>query len=300
MRRVLFTGALVFAFRAAAQDLGRDAYNPGQLGPNALPPPANEPAWVAPSPQIEWGVAVQRTQSVFGADDASLTMPFRVEVPFLGRASVLVEGQPFEWWLASVETRAAWQPSTWNGFSKADIRIGGKFLIFNGGLQWPSVSLRALVKTTTGKDFFDHRFINAPGYLFDLLFSHRFVLPRGWSIDAVFNGGFLAWQQGAFGQNDAPSFSLGVRAGRPEFHLIVEARTYWGYQHFDKPWLLSIRIELPLSRWLTVYVGANLGLRDPAYFDARTGLRFGLPVEPRRKSDLHEGQMNPFIAPLES
>ncbi len=282
-----------------AQEFGRDAYNPGLLGPNALPPQANEAAWIPPSPQIALGVALQRTESVLGADDASLILPFRVEVPFARRAALLVEGQPFEWWLASAETREVWQPSTWNGLSKADIRIGAKFLLFNGARRWPSVGLRALTKTTTGKDFFDHRFINAPGYLFDLLVSQRFGLPRNWAIDAIGNAGFLAWQQGAFGQNDAPSLSLGVRAVRPEFTLSLEGRAYWGYQNFDKPLLVSLRVELPFSQWFSAYLSMNSGLRDPVYLDVRTGLRFGLPVEPTERGDLDSSAQSPFFAPSE-
>lgn len=286
---------MLMASPALGQDFGRDAYNPGLLGPNALPPYTNEPAWIAASPQVSLGIAVQRTESVLGADDASLILPFRVEVPFFGRASLIIEGQPFEWWLASAETREKWQPSTWNGVSKADIRIGAKFLVFNGARRWPSATLRAMTKTTTGKSFFDHRFINAPGYLFDLLISHRFVLPRQWAIDVIFNGGFLAWQQGAFGQNDAPSFSLGARGVRPEFTLTTELRTYWGYQNYDKPLLLALRIDVPISRWLTAYIGVNLGLRDPVYLDGRIGVTFGLPVAPPQRGDLDDGAPNPFV-----
>jgi hypothetical protein len=285
----------VISAAASAQGSDRNAYNPGFLGPNALPPPLVETAWIAPSPQISLGVAMQRTQSVLGADDASLVLPFRLEVPFLGRASLLFEGQPFEWWLASAQTRNSWQPSTWNGLSKADIRIGAKFLLFNGARTHPSVGLRALTKTTTGKDFFDHRFINAPGYLFDVLASHRFALPREWAIDAHASLGFLAWQQGAHGQNDAPAATVSVRLVRPEFTVGIEARGYRGYQLGDKPVLLTLPIEVTLSRWFTVYQSANAGLNDPRYFDLRTGIRVGLPVRPAAVGDLSPSQPSPYV-----
>ncbi len=287
-RAALIGVVLLQVATAHAEPEEAHAYNPGQLGPNALPPQPGEPAWIPLTPQLTVAVAMQRTQSVLGADDASLTIPFRVEVPFAGRASLIVEGQPFEWWLASDATRSVWQPSSWNGLSQADIRIGGKFLVFNGAGRWPSVAIRALTKTTTGKSFFDHRFINAPAYLFDALFSHRFTLPALWFVDLWLNVGFFAWQQGPYGQNDAESFSATVRAGRPELTVLLEGRGYFGWQKWDKPVQLQLSIDVPLGS-ITGFISATAGLRDPAFFDVRVGIRLGEALRPTRRGDLDEG-----------
>lgn len=297
MRRAPFIAALmttlVLARPASAQPEPRDAYNPGWLGPNALPPQPLEAAWIPASVQVALGLATQWAAPVPGAGGVSLTMPFRVEVPFAGRASLVVEGQPFEWWSVSAATHERWGLTATQGLTKGDLRFGGKFLLFDGGRRFPSLTFRALTKTTTGKGLGDRRFTNAPGYLLDAVASHRFEWARGFCLELHAALGFFAWQQGAFGQNDALSGALGVRAGWHVVALQLELRGHRGWQAFARPTQLAATFEARASTRLAVGLVATAGLNDPRALELKLVLRFGRAVLPPERDDVHRLSATP-------
>lgn len=248
--------------------------NPGTMGPNALPPERGEPAWIDRGWSAELGVATQSSVGPGGELDFSATFPFRVEYAFGTRASLFVEGTPVEAWLASVTTEQLWGLPDYAGLTKGDVRIGGKFLLWGGNQVFPAVGLRALTKTTTGKGVEDRRFINAPGYLFDLLISKRFQLSGELALEAWTDIGFLAWQQGSYGQNDAPAYSGTLKlAWASGVALRAELRGYSGWEGDDRPWVIATEAELPVREGLSVVLAVSHSFRDPVSTDVRAGIR---------------------------
>jgi len=254
--------------------------NPGTLGPNALQPHRAGTPFVDDLWAVELGFAAQRQDTGATSRDYSMTIPFRVEASFAGRALLFVEGSPFEAWFISPRTEREWLPTRWSGVTKADVRIGSKFLVWRGNRYFPAFAIRAIVKTTTGKGSEDHRFINAPGYLFDLVFGKRFAL-QGHSLEANVAAGFLAWQQAGLGQNDAPHLAALFKWTVPSgLAFRFEPRAYWGWQVNDKPWMLAAGLDVPLRPGLVFTVDAVRGMRHPIFWDARVGLRFFFVNEP--------------------
>lgn len=272
--------------------------NPGTMGPNALPPATCESPWIGDGWVAEVGLGLQNALGPPAIADSnvvtmgqrsydqSATLPFHAEYRFARRAALMVEGTPTEVWLLSGVTQEAWSTPNPYGISKGDIRIGGKFLVFEGRSFLPAFAIRAWTKTTTGKSVQDHRFINSPGYQFDALFGGHLPIRPGFALELWAAAGFLAWQQAQFGQNDAVAWSATLSAlWDTGTALRLQYQGYRGWVRDDQPHSAGLVLELPLARPegalppVTALVGATQSFRDPVYTGFRIGLRVGAVAE---------------------
>lgn len=298
-RAALMTVSLLVARIA----LGQNYFNPGTMGPNALPPLRCESPWVGEGWVAELGLAGQiSAPPLRGPDDPlllelgsgpstnqSFTVPFHAEYRIVRRAALMVEGSPVELWLVSAGTQQKWGTPNAYGLAKADLRIGGKFLFFEGRGWLPAITFRAWTKTTTGKSAADHRFIDAPGYQFDLILGEHFDVTPSFALELWAAGGFLAWQQKQYGQNDAPAWSVmvsGLWAGGTALRLHYEG--YRGWQKDDKPQAFGLQLELPVKQEgdsqpaVSAFAGITYSFLDPEYGSLNIGIRVGSVAQGRR------------------
>jgi hypothetical protein len=264
----LLAACLVLTFVGEAHAQENDL-NPGQMGANALPPQPGEGPWVEDAWSVLLSAAAQQAWPG-DARDHSLTFPFRVDYAFAQRVSLFVEGSPVEAWTRTLPRS--------QGVTKGDLRVGARFLFYEGDEWLPGIALRAVTKTTTGKGVEDRRFINAPGYLFDLIAGKRFKVSESLQLEGWLAAGFFAWQQAGFGQNDAFSWSATALAHLPSGSLRLEARGYQGWQTHDKPLVLSAGVELPLFGQNSFLATLNYGVRDPVLMEVRVGVRLAPPA----------------------
>jgi hypothetical protein len=208
-----------------------------------------------------------------GASDYSLIAPFRLSWPFARRVAFILEGTPAEFWSVSPPTQEAWSTTLTQGLINGDVRIGARFLLYEGAELLPGLALRVLTKTTSGKDPRNRRFLDAPGYLFDLVAGERWRLSPALELEAWLCLGFLAWQQAGYGQNDALSWSATSLAHLPWGTLLLEARGYQGWQRYDRPLVLMAGLELPLDPHLHLLTSLQRTFRDPQGVELRTSLR---------------------------
>lgn len=272
-------GLLALAALPALADgppTGRDI-NPGLLGLNALPAYELETPWVGDRWSVSLGLAGQVSSPLRGTTDVSTVTPFRLEYPFARRVSLEVFGAPFEVYSYSAPTVAAWAPSHANGVTRADVSIGTRVAIFNGSGWFPAVGLRVLLKTATGEDLANRRFLDAPAYQFDLLVAEKFPLRRG-ALEAAVAVGFFCWQQGAAGQNDAFAWALRGSWQDGRFAARTELRSYRGWQRGDAPVVLAVSADFQALPWLQLYAGTSWTVVDPAGWDLRAGFRVSGPV----------------------
>lgn len=273
--RICATAALWLASPAAAQ---QSKIVPGLMGPNALPTIPVEDAEI-PS-QVTTEVAAATHFTGRGTADRAYAPQFQVVVPFLGSAALEVLGTPLEVWSVSPSTRDRFGGHSLSGVSKGDIDFGARFNFFGESARRPSFTLRLLTKSTTGKDLFERRFTDAPGYAVELLASKTLATSGGRvrRVRVLAKLGFLSWSQEQGLQDDAINYGFAVdtRFARGT-ELRVELRGYQGYQVHDKPMLASLRVLQPLGSRLAVFTGLNRGLRaDAPEWELRGGLRLGL------------------------
>lgn len=265
----------LLATGAGAEPMGRDI-NPGVLGANALPTLWSESPWVADEWRVQLGWAGQLSTPEGGGLDRSMLVPFRLEVGLFGRVAFAIDGSPFELWQYAPETVAAWQPSREAGITRADVRLATKVLLWHEAGALPATALRVVLKTATGEDLWNRRFLDAPAYQFDLLTAWHALLGRT-RLEAWAAVGFLAWQQGAIGQNDAFTWAATGLARWPHLSLRVELRGYAGWLRNDKPITLAAAAELELTPMVDLVFGASRTFRDPQALELSAALRVRLP-----------------------
>jgi len=249
--------------------------NPGTMGPNALFVYSIESPWIPAYTRFQIGAGVQ-----FSLPRDFATEPIlHVDVPLFNRAVLFVDYMPIEFWRVSVDTQKNWQLSHTQGLQTADLRFGGKYLIYNGKEQYPSLAIQFLTKTTTGKGYLNRRFTNAPAYQIDVVIGYPKIYRQIHRFEFLCALGFLAWQQGANGQNDAPTWMLGITwQYNKKTTLRLDSRGYVGWQQHDKPVLIAASLNLHLVSILALQINLNMGIQDAALLDARLALEFRLPL----------------------
>lgn len=276
--RWLLSSALLLGLSVlfASPAHGADTWvNPGTMGPNALPSYPGDGPWTDARTQIRVAMAGQITHRY----DYSAVPTFRVEAPFGSWVTLISEGSPVEFWSVSRQTIRDWNLDSDSGISKGDLRFGAKVLLFDGKSRWPSLALRQITKTTTGKNYRNRRFTNAPAYWLDGLVGHRLSLKSAGELELWAVLGFFAWQQGADGQNDALTWSATANY-KPSFggYLRTEVRGYVGWQKHSTPVVLSMAVEWPLTHYMGVWGATNFGILDAPTLDTHLGVSFYLPA----------------------
>ncbi len=229
----------------AAPPEGR-SINPGVLGANALPTLPSEAPWIDDAVVLQLGWSGQLSTPAGGGLDQSMLVPFRAGLGLVERVQFWAEGSPFELWQYSPETNGAWTPKRSKGITRADVRLATKVLLFpEAGLR-PATAVRVTLKTATGEDLSTRRFLDAPAYQLDAIAGWHWLLGTI-RLEAWATVGFLAWQQGAIGQNDAFAYAATVQAKWPFVSVRLELRGYAGWIHDDKPVTVAAQGELLIS-----------------------------------------------------
>jgi len=126
------------------------------------------------------------------------------------------------------------------GFSFGDIYIGTYIQILKDHEKYPDVLMTINLKTASGTNLSAARFIDAPGYFFDLSCGKdiKFDHPFFKSLKPYTMLGFYVWQFAIDGrhQNDAFLFGLGLDLQIADFILTNSYGGYVGYiGNGDKP-----------------------------------------------------------------
>lgn len=259
-------GVLVVSTVAGAEPLDGRAINPGVLGANALPTLPAEAPWVDDALTLQLGWSGQLSTPPGGGVDQSMLVPFRVSIGLFERVQFSADGSPFELWRYSPETNAAWAPKRSKGITRADVRLATKVLLFSESGLRPATAARVTLKTATGEDLFTRRFLDAPAYQLDAIAAWHWLLGTT-RLEAWATVGFLAWQQGAIGQNDAFAYAATVEARWPFVSARLEVRGYAGWIHDDKPVTLAGQAEVRLTPALSLVVSAARTFQDPPTLD---------------------------------
>lgn len=265
---------------AGARD---SAFNPGLMGPNAVPTIPGDSPWPGTHVRSGIGVAVQRAWTLAGGPDLSLTVPLYLSVPIGSRVALLADGAALEASWVSPGSASGWGLTQADNVVQADTRLGAKFLLV-ADPDWPAVALRLVVKTTTGKGRPLRRFLDAPGYQIDLPFAKQWRLPRRVTLELGGAIGFFAWQQPDYAQNDAYTYFARAALTGPRWQAGLELRGFVGWQRHDRPITVELFASLALHRLFAVTLSALANLQDPAMQQVALGLRTALP--------------SPFVAPV--
>lgn len=145
----------------------------------------------------------------------------------------------------------------------------------------PSAVTRIGIKTASGGDFENKRFIDAPGYFLDLTVTEKINWVDKWakSLSVAGSVGFYCWQTGRAEQNDA--YMYGIRADFEArfLQLLAEWGGYTGWQNNgDCPMVIKARLGVPCRLGFEPYVAYQYGIRDWQYHELRIGLKYAIDI----------------------
>ena len=167
-------------------------------------------------------------------------------------------------------------------FTKQSTTSNYKLSTINSKLQYiPSAVARIGIKTASGGDFENRRFIDAPGYFLDLTLAENIEFENSWarSVSIVGAIGFYCWQTGRAEQNDAYMYGLRAEFEARYLRLLAEWSGYSGWQNNgDCPMVIKTKLGVPCPLGFEPYVTYQYGIRDWGYHEVRIGVRYSIDV----------------------
>jgi hypothetical protein len=145
----------------------------------------------------------------------------------------------------------------------------------------PSAVIRLGIKTASGGDFENHRFIDAPGYFLDFTLAEKIYWKNKWAKSLSITGsiGFYCWQTGQAKQNDAYMYGVKTEFKAKYLCLLAEWGGYTGWQNNnDCPMTIKNRLSIPCPLGFEPYIAYQYGIRDWQYHEMHIGLKYYIDI----------------------
>ena len=250
-------------------------------GPNALP------VIDMSSGETTENLSIEISNSYYNGFDGSNTFTpnLRLNIPLFSRWVNL------EAWYSVMDFYStSYSSSNWNNVA-GDIYVSTNIQVlhrnwfrsaYNKKMQYiPSAVARIGIKTASGGDFENHRFIDAPGYFLDLTLTEKFYWQDKWAKSLSIAGliGFYCWQTGKAEQNDAYMYGLRAEFEAEQLKLRTEWSGYTGWQNNgDKPMTLKAQIGILCQYGLEPYIAYQYGIRNWQYHEIKIGLKYSIDI----------------------
>lgn len=176
-------------------------------------------------------------------------------------------------------------PSHWHNVA-GDIYVNTNIQVLHH--QWfrkssyiPLAVTRIGIKTASGGDFENRRFIDAPGYFLDLTLAEKIEFENSWArtLSVAGSVGFYCWQTGRAEQNDAYMYGLRAEFEARYLRLLAEWGGYSGWQNNeDCPMVIKARLGVPCRLGFEPYVAYQYGIRDWQYHELHIGLKYAIDI----------------------
>lgn len=250
---------------------------PRYLGPNALPVGEAMDARPDTAGWLRvWG------QYHNGPGDQTANLLTTMHIPlFSDRVSLRLHMVPYErFWLASatIDERQLKDTSR-QGVAVGDLNVATLITLWQETDQRPAVQLIINLRTASGGNLEQGRFIDAPGYTFRVAAGKNFpgILPGLEGIRLYLNAGLRVYQtrHPRLFQNDALVHALGVEWRGKRWSLRSELAGYAGYfEQGDKPVVVRLTGRYRLTPRLRLVAQWQRGNIDFPYHSVSTGLHF--------------------------
>ena len=251
-----------------------------QWGPNALP------VIDMSSGETSEELSVEISGSYFRGFDQSNTFTpnLRLNIPLFSRWVNLEAWYSVMDFYSRHETQDTRHETNWHNVA-GDIYVSTNIQILHK--DWfkreyiPSAVARIGIKTASGGDFENRRFIDAPGYFLDLTLAEKIKFENSWSRSVSIAGsiGFYCWQTGRAEQNDAYTYGLKAEFEARYLRLMTEWGGYSGWQNNgDCPMTIKAKLGVPCPLGFEPYIAYQYGIRDWGYHEVRIGVKYSIDV----------------------
>jgi hypothetical protein len=271
MRLCLVCCALFFSLSGWGQ---------AQWGPNALP------VIDMSSGETSEELSVEISGSYFkGVDQSNTFTPnLRLNIPLFSRWANLEAWYSVMDFYSRHETQDTRHETNWHNVA-GDIYVSTNIQILHK--DWfkrkyiPSAVARIGIKTASGGDFENRRFIDAPGYFLDLTLAEKIEFENSWARSVSIAGaiGFYCWQTGRAEQNDAYMYGLRAEFEARYLRLMTEWGGYSGWQNNrDCPMAVKAKLGVPCPLGFEPYIAYQYGIKDWGYHEVRIGVKYSIDV----------------------
>ena len=251
-------------------------------GPNALP------VIDMSSGETSEELSVEISGSYFRGNDKSNTFTpnLRLNIPLFSRWANLEAWYSVMDFYSRHETQDTRHETNWHNVA-GDIYVSTNIQVLHH--EWfkkswsyiPSAVARIGIKTASGGDFENRRFIDTPGYFLDLTLAEKIEFENSWAQSMSIAGaiGFYCWQTGRAEQNDAYMYGLRAEFEARYLRLIAEWGGYSGWQNNgDCPMTVKAKLGVPCPLGFEPYIAYQYGIRDWGYHEVRIGVRYSIDV----------------------
>ena len=243
------------------------------MGPFALPVPQVYPAEISSKERAQLGYVNYQCQAGDAPTNAS-TMALYYSFPS-GRAAIRVSQVIHETYHYSDAMADYYHAINTSGSGGGDVNISTYILLIKELERRPSLTLRYALRTASGGNLNDARFVNAAAYYFDLaigkdVFSNEKSRLRYYALS-----GFYVWQLMNFEnfQNDAFQYGAGMLYQWKDYIARWDIGGYIGYRNEgDQPMVMRCTLDIPIYKSFLLNAQFEYGLHDFPY----TGMQFSL------------------------
>ena len=255
------------------------------FGPNAFPIPDMLDGRVCPDLKVElagdWykGFDNDHTADAF----------FRLYIPLFTRRVNLTVWMPIqEWYWISPERQRSTEmtnpdSTTIQGHGAGDVYIATDIQVLRERKWWPSIAVRAAMKTASGGEYNLRRHYDAPAYWFDASVG-KSLYVHDVELRLAANAGFLCWQTTTSSQNDAVLYGVQMLVG---WKYLSGRCTFSGYQGWekhggDKPMSIKAEVRGHIKDF-EPFVYYQYGIQDFPFHQLRVGLAYHIDIIGRAK-----------------
>lgn len=179
------------------------------------------------------------------------------------------------------ETRDNWHNVAGDIYVSTNIQVLHHQWFKKSSPYIPSAVVRIGIKTASGGNFENKRFIDAPGYFLDLALAEKINWENKWAKSFSLSGsiGFYCWQTGRAEQNDAYMYGLKAEFEAQYLRLMAEWGGYTGWQNNgDCPIVIKCKLGIPCPLGFEPYVAYQYGIRDWEYHEFKVGVRYSIDI----------------------
>jgi hypothetical protein len=252
-------------------------FSTAYFGPNALPVPPMQQGLIQKKSLLDFSYEYHK-----GSGDYTHNALADLFIPlFSDRAGLNISMVPVEFFEMDTVTRDLRRSRNFEGNGRAvgDVYIGTHIQLLENHAILPDVLLTINLRTASGSNLSSARYIDTPGYYFDVSAGKNFLFDH-----PVFTGmrlygstGFYVWQTNRddkYFQNDAYMYGLGVTTHLfDKLNLSGVFTGYTGYiDNGDKPMVLRIKARSDFDFRFNFIAQYQVGLRDYPFNSVRVGV----------------------------
>lgn len=238
--------------------------SPGYFGPNALPVPEVKRGFLSEKSEFEITAS-----NHFHSGDPTQDISGRVFIPFAkGKIAVEMYGVLLEYYHYSeaIRNERFSRVEDGRGISNGDFYFS-TLIQLSKDRKFPNTLFRFTAKTASGNTLSGARYIDAPGYFFDLSFSEDYGSKDNLIFRPYAMIGFYSWQTNdeLNLQNDAFLYGVGTDFEKNNWRFSSSWSGYYGYKNNgDRPMQFNFDLRKDYSK-KAIRLQYQHGLKDWMY-----------------------------------